>query len=124
MKNGYKKAQKPCDIWDFCCGIYLGCTIWLRKWDLKGPACGTRNSMLTYTLAEFRPLRLVGLSSSRTASGRFSSPFPPAEAWNNFISQPKRKRHPIGCLLFCLKRVKRCLNRCKNEQKVSNIFSN
>ena len=27
MKNGYKKAQKPCDIWDFCCSIYLGCTI-------------------------------------------------------------------------------------------------
>ena len=37
VKNGYKKAQMPYDIWFFEVGIYFGCTIWLRRWDLKGP---------------------------------------------------------------------------------------
>ena len=35
FENRHKKPQKPCGIWDFCCGIYLGCTIWLREWDLN-----------------------------------------------------------------------------------------
>ena len=30
-----QKSQKPYGIWDFCCGIYLGCTIWLRRRDLN-----------------------------------------------------------------------------------------
>lgn len=35
FENRYKKSQKPYGIWDFCCGIYLGCTIWLRGGDLN-----------------------------------------------------------------------------------------
>ena len=27
-----KKNRSRGGVWDFCCGIYLGCTIWLRGW--------------------------------------------------------------------------------------------
>ena len=40
VENRHKKSQKPCGIWDFCCGIYLGCTIWLREWDLNHTTLG------------------------------------------------------------------------------------
>ena len=47
FENRHKKPQKPYGIWDFCCGIYLGCTIWLREWDLK-----TKERVICYSAVD------------------------------------------------------------------------
>lgn len=44
----------------------------------------------------------------------------PALAFESFTSPAPQKKDTIGFPFLCLKRVKRCLNKGKNEQKVSN----
>ena len=50
-------------------------------------------------------------------TGRYTHLATPAAAWI------KNKATRLGCFIFCLKRDKRCLNKGKNEQKVSDSMT-
>ncbi len=82
----------------------LGIILWffclVLVWDLKGPACGTQNSLLARLLTEFLPLRLVGLLASAAGGSRPPSPLPPAEVAEQPHFALKMKKHPIGCFFI------------------------
>ena len=73
------------------------------------PACGARNSLLAHSLAEFRPLRLVGLAVSAPGGARPPSPRlrRSARIFSVFFRQKQKDKHSLS---FCFWRRRRDSN--------------